>query len=68
MNFKFRTFLSNHAKNNLVVYPKGVTYVEKESLFPLKKEVKVIRINLEGGKKNKRRWYNAGSWYWSYDI
>lgn len=53
---KISAFLSKHEKNNLIVYPEGVTYVEKESILDIfKKKSKAIRINLDGNKKNKRR-------------
>jgi len=58
LNFKINEFLSKHEKNNLVVYPRGVTYVETETIFDIFKRkypIKIIRINLEGDKKSKRR-------------
>lgn len=55
MNFKVSTFLSKQEEDGLIIFPKGVTYVEKESIFPFKKRVKTIRINLEGHNKDEKK-------------
>ncbi len=55
MKCKINDFLNKREEDSIIVYPKGVSYAEKNTIFDVFKGNKIIKINIGGNKKNKRR-------------